>query len=115
MGVRPDVALTGLSALAKEKVVPANADFVLRSMAASQRHQLSIWDALILQAALDAGCDTLLSEDLQTGQRFGTLEVVNPFAPGTHDVPPAAYVTRPTAANTAHKRAAAKPSRLGKR
>ncbi|HSW05966.1 PIN domain-containing protein [Aquabacterium sp.] len=114
-GVRPDVALTGLSALAQEKVVPASADFVLRSMATSQRHQLSIWDALILQAALDAGCDALLSEDLQAGQRFGTLEVVNPFAPGAHDVPPAAYGSQPAPSNTARKRAAAKPSPPGKR
>ncbi len=46
-----------------------------------ERHQLSHWDALIVASALDAGCDTLYSEDLQDGQVFdGQLKVSNPFA-----------------------------------
>ena len=45
-----------------------------------QRAQLSFWDALVVQAALDAGCDRLYSEDLNAGQKFGPLVVVNPFA-----------------------------------
>ena len=43
-------------------------------------HRLPFYDALILAAALEAGCDTLLSEDFQAGRRFGGLTVVNPFA-----------------------------------
>ena len=39
-----------------------------------------IYDALILAAALDAGCDTLYSEDMQDGQRIGTITIRNPFA-----------------------------------
>lgn len=44
-----------------------------------QRHHLSFWDAMVVQAALEAGCDTLYSEDLNAGQRFGALLIVNPF------------------------------------
>ena len=44
-----------------------------------ERWQLSFYDALIVAAALEAGCTTLLTEDLQHGQRFGDLEVVDPF------------------------------------
>ena len=44
-----------------------------------QKARLSFWDAMIVQAALDSGCDRLYSEDLNTGQRFGSLVVVNPF------------------------------------
>lgn len=44
-----------------------------------QRHQLSFWDAMVVQAALEAGCDKLYTEDLTDGQRFGSLEIVNPF------------------------------------
>lgn len=88
-GLAPELAFKGLSAFARGTVVPANADFVLRSMAASQGLQLSIWDALIVQAALDAGCDTLLTEDLQAGRRFGSLQVVNPFNPAAHEADPA--------------------------
>ena len=44
-----------------------------------QKAQLSFWDAMIVQAAIDGGCDTLYSEDLNAGQRFGALVIVNPF------------------------------------
>jgi len=40
---------------------------------------LSVYDALIVAAAQDAGCQLLFSEDLQHGQKFGTLTVENPF------------------------------------
>jgi predicted nucleic acid-binding protein len=45
-----------------------------------QRNQLSFWDAMVVQAALEAGCDKLYSEDMNAGQRFGSLVIVNPFA-----------------------------------
>lgn len=39
----------------------------------------SHWDSLILAAAWESGCDQLYSEDLQSGQRIGNLQIVNPF------------------------------------
>ena len=45
-----------------------NADDLL--MAAGR---LSYWDAMVVTAARDAGCDLLLSEDLHDGARFGSL------------------------------------------
>ena len=42
---------------------------------------LAYHDALIVVAALDAGCTTLYSEDLQDRQRIEGLTVVNPFGP----------------------------------
>jgi predicted nucleic acid-binding protein len=40
----------------------------------------NIYDALVVAAALDAGCTTLYSEDFQDGQVIeGTLTVRNPF------------------------------------
>ena len=44
-------------------------------------HKLQFWDALIINAAADAGCQMLLSEDLQAGFVWRGLRVVNPFAP----------------------------------
>jgi predicted nucleic acid-binding protein len=44
-----------------------------------RKAQLSFWDALIVQAAIQAGCDRLYSEDLNPGQRFGPVLVMNPF------------------------------------
>lgn len=42
-------------------------------------HGFSFYDALIVASALDAGCGTLLTEDLQAGRRVGRLTIVNPF------------------------------------
>jgi predicted nucleic acid-binding protein len=39
----------------------------------------NIYDALILASAIDAGCDTLYSEDMQSGQKIGPLTIRNPF------------------------------------
>ncbi len=90
-------ALEVVTTFAQERIVPASADTVLRGLALGQRdhqrHQLSAWDALILQAALDAGCTTLFSEDFQTGAQFDDLVVVNPFAPQVH-APKAVYKRR---------------------
>ena len=41
--------------------------------------KLQWYEALIVGAAREAGCGILYSEDLQHGQRFGSLRVVNPF------------------------------------
>jgi predicted nucleic acid-binding protein len=40
---------------------------------------LSWYDSLIVSAAMQAQCDFLFTEDLQHGQRFGSLQVTNPF------------------------------------
>jgi predicted nucleic acid-binding protein len=40
---------------------------------------LSWYDSLIVSAAIQTQCDLLFSEDLQHGQRFGSLRVANPF------------------------------------
>jgi predicted nucleic acid-binding protein len=41
-----------------------------------------IYDALILAAAIEAGCETLYSEDFQHGRRFADCTIVNPFIEG---------------------------------
>jgi predicted nucleic acid-binding protein len=39
----------------------------------------NFYDALILAAAIDVGCDTLYSEDMQNGQKIGPVTIRNPF------------------------------------
>lgn len=50
------------------------------------RFGFSFWDSLVVAAAKAAGCDTLLTEDLQHGQDLDGLRVVNPF----EEAPPGA-------------------------
>ncbi len=45
----------------------------------TEQAQLTYWDALIVSAAERSACAWLLSEDFQTGRRFGATTVLNPF------------------------------------
>lgn len=81
---------------ARRDTVSHTPDLVLRGLELHQAHSVSVWDALIVQAGLDAGCSLLFSEDMQHGRRFGDLEVTNPFlAPAAaHEPRTAAYSAR---------------------
>ena len=45
----------------------------------AERCRYSIYDSMIVAAALRAGCSTLISEDFQNGQKIDRLTIVNPF------------------------------------
>ena len=61
--------------------VQPSAALYARALDVQERHQFSFYDALIVAAALEAGCPRLLSEDLQHGQRIEGLTIKNPFLP----------------------------------
>ena len=64
-------------------VLPLTIDTHERALAISERTGYRFFDALIIASALEAGCDTLFSEDLQTGQHIeGQLTIRNPFLSG---------------------------------
>jgi predicted nucleic acid-binding protein len=58
-------------------------DLHAAARALAEDHRLSFYDALIVAAALEAGCDTLYSEDMQHGRSIGGLAIVNPFLEST--------------------------------
>ncbi len=60
------------------KVNP-NREFYRRGLSIQSRYQYSFYDSLIIAAALEAGCKTLYSEDLQHGQQIEQLTIHNPF------------------------------------
>jgi predicted nucleic acid-binding protein len=47
----------------------------------AERYRYSVYDSLILAAALQARCSTLYSEDFRHGQKIERLTIVNPFQP----------------------------------
>lgn len=51
----------------------------LRAMELVERYRFDIYDAMIVAAALQSGCDTLHTEDLQHGQTVDGLTIKNPF------------------------------------
>jgi predicted nucleic acid-binding protein len=50
----------------------------------SRRFKTSYWDGAIIAAAHAAGATLLISEDLNDGQTFGNVTVVNPFKNMAH-------------------------------
>jgi len=62
------------------KVVHSNASQHLLASRLRDSYSFSYWDSLIVAAALDAGCATLFSEDMQHGQKIeSALTIINPF------------------------------------
>ena len=48
---------------------------------------LGYWDALLLSAAAEAGCRTLVSEDMTSGETYFGVRVVSPFDPAGRPSP----------------------------
>ncbi|MDP1609826.1 MAG: PIN domain-containing protein [Sulfuritalea sp.] len=62
------------------KLVPIDEATHDRGLQIAEKYGLSVYDSMIVAAALLAGCKTLLSEDMQDGQTFdGGLRLRNPF------------------------------------
>jgi predicted nucleic acid-binding protein len=49
------------------------------ALSSAARWRISYWDASIIEAAREAGCVTVLSEDLQDGMDFAGVTASNPF------------------------------------
>ena len=79
LGVPVETARRKIEIFARMAVVVNQVDDILAAIDLHAAHQLSFWDALLVQAATRSGCSVLFTEDLQHGQRFGELEVINPF------------------------------------
>src|SRR5438128_12211328 len=52
---------------------------VLRALQIQSRFQVSYWDAAIIAAASELGCQTIYTEDLNHGQDYDGVRAVNPF------------------------------------
>jgi predicted nucleic acid-binding protein len=62
------------------EIVPVDETTIRQAILLAKTYSLSHWDSLIVSSALLAGCNVLLSEDMQHGQVFNNqLKVVNPF------------------------------------
>ena len=77
--ISSEEALEYLHYMAVLDTVHPELEMIVSGIRLHQKYQLSFWDALIIQAALTAGCSLLLSEDLQHGFEIDHLTVENPF------------------------------------
>jgi predicted nucleic acid-binding protein len=74
-----DRAKAALQELAALPVVAVDRELVLAAVDTSQRHQIALWDSLIVEAAVRGGCDRLLTEDLNDGQEIRGVRIWNPL------------------------------------
>jgi predicted nucleic acid-binding protein len=61
------------------EVLPITRELIIKAVPIRRRFGLSHWDATITAAALELGCKTLYTEDLNSGQDYGGVRASNPF------------------------------------
>jgi predicted nucleic acid-binding protein len=59
--------------------IPLTKDTYESALEISKRHGFRIYDSLIIAAAVQAGCDTVFTEDMQLGQVIDGVRIENPF------------------------------------
>jgi len=75
----PSAVLKGLDALSSLRLIIPDAELVRRAVEARISYGLHFYDGMIVAAAERAGCERLLSEDLNAGQKYFGVTVANPF------------------------------------
>jgi predicted nucleic acid-binding protein len=77
--LRPERAQARLELYLGFEVISVRVEHILGAIDLHRLRALSFWDALVARCAADAGCGTLLTEDLQHGMRLEGVSVHNPF------------------------------------
>ncbi|WP_045410796.1 PIN domain-containing protein [Thermoanaerobacterium saccharolyticum] len=75
----PSQASQIISDLGLWKLDIPNVEDILDAIQISQRYMISFWDSLIVCSAINLDCSIIWSEDLNSGQYFDKVKVVNPF------------------------------------
>lgn len=71
-----------VTAFGRFPVQATSVELVHAAMTACQKFRISYWDAAIIESARMMGCTEVLSEDLNDGQSFDGLVVINPYRQG---------------------------------
>ena len=70
-----------VSIMATYPLVETTVQLAQQAFEIKTRFKIRYWDATMVAAALKLGCHTLYSEDLNHGQDYGGVRVINPFRP----------------------------------
>lgn len=68
-----------LAKLESYPILPVDESVFWSALEIRKRYGVSYWDGAIIAAAVELGCDTVYSEDLNHGQIYASVKVVNPF------------------------------------
>lgn len=82
--MRPAEAREVVSLYSEWPMVLVEPSLIITASLLQEEHQLSFWDALVIEAARVAGARTLLTEDMQGGRVIAGVRIEDPFdASGT--------------------------------
>lgn len=68
-----------IRALSAWQVVPIEGPLVILATVLCEKHQVSIWDALVLAAAFDADASCVLTEDFAHERMYSSMQTIDPF------------------------------------
>ena len=74
------VAAEAVTSFVELPLVQIDGKLILSAIQRSRNNQLSFWDALVVQAAIEGHAGTLYSEDMQEGLTLDGLKIANPFS-----------------------------------
>jgi len=75
-----DEATSRIREIAAWRVFAPTADDVVTAIGLQTQAKIGFWDAMIVLAAAESGCDVLWTEDLSDGQAIRGVRIRNPFA-----------------------------------
>ncbi|MFT4028942.1 MAG: PIN domain-containing protein [Protaetiibacter sp.] len=77
--LEPDQAAAEVERFSRLPVVVTDVPLIRAAIVTSRAYPISYWDALIVEAAVAAGCDRILTEDLGDGDVIRGVRIENPF------------------------------------
>jgi predicted nucleic acid-binding protein len=80
LGQSQNVVLRQLVLLEAFEVITLSPPLIRRGVEIRAAYGISFWDSLIVAAAESGKCETVLSEDLNPGQFYSGIVVINPLA-----------------------------------
>lgn len=77
----PEEAATWVAVLSAKPCADIDSAVVMRGIELSIRYKTSYWDGAVLAATESLGAPVLYTEDLDHGQYYDSVRVINPFQP----------------------------------
>jgi predicted nucleic acid-binding protein len=79
LALPPTSEAAWLALFMRMDIAPLTPETLILALRLHGAYQTSHWDSLVLASALELGCPRIYSEDLNHGQDYDGVRVVNPF------------------------------------
>ena len=79
LGQKYDVVIRQIKLLENFEVIQQSAEMITRAIEIMQTYQINFWDSCIISNAEYAKCHILYPEDLNSGQYYSGIKIINPF------------------------------------